>query len=995
MVVRATLPLLTMLALPQTPRSVPTYPFTVRNWTVDQGLPQNTVNAITQTRDGYLWVGTNGGLARFDGVRFTTFGSGTTPGLPDDHIHSLAEDSAGSLWIATERGVSRYAAGTFQALGAADGLPGEFVDCVYETSDHVLLVGTDHGLARWNGRAFAVVPSVPDRQVTSVVEDGAGRLWVDIYAGPVVVIDLRTYRRRADLERMTRSHHIDTAIGPGPAAGTVWFRGSEGAMLYRMEPPVTLIRQVVTHSFTGQVLTTADGALWIWSSRGILRAGVAPADTQWTPDSSAASPHNLAVDRDGDVWAGTDVRGLIRLRLTDARTLGTAQGLATAPVSAVMSDRSGTVWLGGNCGGLYRVVGNRAVRAGTLPGIATACVWALAQDSIGAIWVGTFAGGVYRFAPDGAERQYGTRDGLPNNVVRALSVGRGDTVWMGTERGLAAFTGGHFRAWGRGEGLASLDIRCVDPESDGTVWLGTSQGLVRFADGRFTRWTVADGLGGDIVRAIWRAPDGALWLTTYGGGLTRFRDGRFARLTRAQGLPDDFLSALIPDGEGGMWVSSNHGFFRLRLDELNQVADGRSALVHAAVYDRADGVAQPEANGVSQESGTRGPGGTYWFATIDGVAEIDPGHEAELQPPIARIEGVRIDGRAVRETDTGAITVPPGWHNLEITYTGLSFATPDRIAFRYRLQPGDRDWTEVGIRRVASYSGLAPGTYRFEVSAANRDGIWGPASQVLSISVTPALWQKVWFQTGLVVLAVALAALLVRNRMSTLSRAHAAQEAFSRQLLESQEQERKRIAGELHDGLGQNLLVMKNRLLLGLRSGGAMLDGPAREHLDIVGKAADEALEGVRLMARNLRPYQLDHVGLAQTVTSSAESVAAAAGLDLHVEVDELSGALSRSDEIGVFRVIQEGLNNVVKHSGARQATLLVIRTPRELRIVLTDDGRGFTVTRTREGRPTGGFGLAGIGERVRMLKGTWAIVSAPGRGTQLTVVIPIGDGGR
>jgi signal transduction histidine kinase len=360
------------------------------------------------------------------------------------------------------------------------------------------------------------------------------------------------------------------------------------------------------------------------------------------------------------------------------------------------------------------------------------------------------------------------------------------------------------------------------------------------------------------------------------------------------------------------------------------------------------------------------------------------------RPPAVTVQEVVVDGVA-RQPSAGLV-LGPRRPNVEFRYAGLSLSAPEHVTFRYRLEGFDEDWVEAGVRRVAYYPRLPPGRYRLAVTAANRDGVWNPVGAALDLRVVGPLWRSWWFQLGGVLGLLGLAVAVVQRREAAARRTRAAQEEFARRLIESQEHERKRIAGELHDGLGQELLVVRNRALLALRSEG--LGAAAQEQLRQITDVVTESLESVRSLAHNLTPRQLDHLGLTVALRSMIESVAQTAGIRLDVTVENVDGMLPVESQIALYRVVQEGLSNVVHHAGATAAAVRVGRVGEVLRVTIEDDGRGFRVRRDDRGRLSGGFGLSGIAERARILGGQVEIVSTPRRGTRLELSVPVGWGG-
>ncbi|MGH9823845.1 MAG: ATP-binding protein, partial [Blastocatellia bacterium] len=430
---------------------------------------------------------------------------------------------------------------------------------------------------------------------------------------------------------------------------------------------------------------------------------------------------------------------------------------------------------------------------------------------------------------------------------------------------------------------------------------------------------------------------------------------------------------------------SNHGILHVSRQELNDVADGRATSLTCAAYGVADGMKSAEGNGGSQPAGWRAPDGKLWFATIKGLVAIDPVQSQAMLPPVV-IESVVLDREALPSSPV--VRIPPGRESLEIHYTGLSFSRPDQLRFKYRMIGLDKDWIDAGTRRAAYYSHLPPGSYTFSVMAASSDGVWNPSAAKMSVVVVPPFWRTWWFLCLVIASAAGMLAAVYWRRVEHLKKARTAQEAFSKKLLESQEKERQRIAAELHDGLGQSLLIIKNRAWLASTSlGGAAGSKETKEQLDEITDSASRAIEEVREIAFNLRPYQLHRFGLTRTLQAIFTRFSEPGATIFSAQIDPIDGLFTKEDEISIYRIVQEGINNIVKHSRATQAALTVKRAGREVEFVIRDNGQGFNsaVAASSDSlRP--GFGLTGMAERVRMLGGSHAIQSAPGQGTVITI---------
>jgi signal transduction histidine kinase len=498
------------------------------------------------------------------------------------------------------------------------------------------------------------------------------------------------------------------------------------------------------------------------------------------------------------------------------------------------------------------------------------------------------------------------------------------------------------------------------------------------------------------VRALKQDSDGTLWIGTYDSGLGRFKDGRFTRFTTRDGLFDNGVFQILEDDHGRFWMSCNRGIYRVRKRELNDLADGRIKTVTCLAYTKGDGLPSTECNGGRWPAGVRTRDGRLWFPTMLGVAMIDPSSiDANTQPPPVVLEGMRINNQpapfdvwksALHDPEC-AIRIEPGQDTFEIEYTALSFINSENLRFKYMLVGADHDWVDADTRRTAYYSYVPPGDYTFKVIAANADGVWNEMGASVRITIVPPFWRTWWFTT---LCALAVAGALAgawRYREVRLQRMQMAQQDFARRLIESQETERKRIAAELHDSLGQNLLIVKNRALINAMT---LPDESARTQFDEFSTAVSQSIEEVRSIAHGLRPPHLDQLGLRTALVAMIEKVAASSAITFAHSLDDMDNLFRPDDEILLYRIVQECLNNVLKHSGASAAEVNVIVDENRFTLTVGDNGRGFTPDDRSTGRP--GLGLQGIAERVRILGGVHQVVSSPGHGTTIVVTVELAD---
>ena len=435
-------------------------------------------------------------------------------------------------------------------------------------------------------------------------------------------------------------------------------------------------------------------------------------------------------------------------------------------------------------------------------------------------------------------------------------------------------------------------------------------------NGIITNFLLKDGLISEQIREIYQENDGTFWIGTYGGGILRFRDGKFIPITSRNGLAEDIASRILPDDNGNFWVLGNQGIYMVSRDSLNDFADGKIPRVYCRVFNMQDGMKTIEGSGGNQPAGWKTSDGKLWFPMIIGGAVIDPS-EIELKTPPTYIENIFLNKEIVKTPDK--LKLPPNFNNLEIEYTAISFDKPEQIQFRYKLEGYDTDWQDVGTRRIAYYPYLPPGSYTFKVSSTNGNNIWSTNEADLEIIVSAPFWQSWWFSALLAVLLTMLIVLVYQIRLASLHKKRSQQEDFARQLINAHESERHRIAGELHDGLGQNLLVIKNWTLLLLKQ--IPEDSKHKRYLDEILDASSLSLDETRTIARNLRPHSLNKFGLTETILNMIRQIEDSSGIKFTTEIENIDGLFNSEEELSIFRILQECFNNIIKHSEAKTAS--------------------------------------------------------------------------
>lgn len=785
--------------------------FLITKWTTEQGLPQNTVTSIVQTSDGYIWLGTFGGLARFDGIRFTTFDATTTPNFRTNRVLSLHANPRGGLWVGTDTG-------------------------------EVYLI---------NGNTLVEFESGLDftrKAVWGIEEDGLGNLFVSSTAGiETVALDENGWPVTGSSKILTRGDGYKlfrdrnervwapsqgnillldrsgitpiTSLGYSlPLGGYDLAFSDEGALFVSAwasigEASPSRYREIlaVDNSInrTGSMIAFAEGRVWFQQAHELYEINGFQIISHDLSNYVQQGTRSIFSDSEGNLWLGTETEGLIRLTRRTLGSLATELGRDLTGLFAIAQQPDGTIWftgthLRGMKGDNIRTVS--AVSDKTpFPTIQT-----LAIDPDGNLFAGGRLG-LYRLEGD----RLRPFPALSDRHVQSLFFDKNGVLWIGTETGLVVMSDDKLSFIDEASGLPANSVHFITQTSDGVIWIGTKNGIAKVDNATLEMVRVDENLIGYFVRDILEAADGSMWIGTYGGGLKRIKDGQVSSVSRANGLPNNFISKILVADDGKFWILSNFGIFVVTLDELNRVADGSASILGGAIYSMADGMTSSEASGGHQPAGMKAMDGRLWFPMIDDLVSIDPKKIATVSPRVvienafSRI-GKQPEINVPLSYDTSKqLEIGEGVRNLEIEYAGLSFSNPEALRYVYKLEGLDTDWIDAGNRRTAFYPYLPPGTYHFVVRALSANGVWSETAS-MQVRVAEYFWESRWFASMVFIVVAGLLGLVFWNRLRHLRERQERRAEFARQIIFASEQERRRIATDLHDGLSQNLLLVKN-----------------------------------------------------------------------------------------------------------------------------------------------------------------------------------------
>lgn len=941
-------------------------------WREAEGFAQSRVRAIVQTRDGYMWFGTDGGLVRFNGESFTAFTT-QTGALKDDEVWSLQEDDEGGLWIGTYGGgLTLLKNGRFRTFTTADGLPDDVIRSLAKDHQGNIWMNTAQGLVRDSHGVFTrftQADGLPEARGMAVCWSSSEGLLAGTRNGVYRFVDER-------FEPFPRMPSRDSGVPQHMLCGSdgsVWIGYSDGVIEQR--------RNGVSKTFEGphaggpitRLYQDPHGEVWAVRGKQItkLHNGAFEAVSVEGGAAGLGGIYTLCMDREGGVWLGLQSNGLARLRTRQLSTVSVEDGLPDDRTRAVFEDSRGDLWIG-TVDGLARYHNGRFATWTHVNGSRLGDVRSIAEDSTGDLWISAgkdllwMKGGLLTPVPNWAG----------SFEIEALYKDAKGSMWIGTDgAGLFRYSGGVFRNYRTQDGLGSNQVRAIVSDHSGALWAGTlGKGLSRYSNGKFTGFTSRDGLANDRVVAIHEDEEGALWFATR-RGLSRLKDGTFFNWTSASGLFTDFVYAIVDDGCGNFWFSSAEGIFRVAKRDLRGFAAGTVKKVVSVAYGERDGMKTRAGNVGNQPLALKTAGGQLLFTSMNGLVVVEPDRIVPntFIPPVY-IEKVILNKR--EQPLRQYARLPLGSGDFEIHYAALGYSAPEKMRFRYILEGFDRNWIDAGARRFTYYANLSPGKYRFRVVAGEADGAWNEMGDSFSFYLKPPFYRTPLFAAIAISSAILFVGLLYWLRMRGLRVRYSAVLA-----------ERNRISRDLHDTLAQNLAGIALQLdAVHMHLPDVKSD--LRERLDEACNLTRYSLAEARQAITDLRSDELECPNLAAAVPEIAKRVAAA--LQTRVQVVGAPRKLNPTTEINLLRIFQEALANTVKHADARTVDVELRYAPDSLALRVRDDGCGFDPEHLCPSG-SGHYGLIGMRERAERIGGHLTLNSRQGEGTELLVEVPIG----
>jgi ligand-binding sensor domain-containing protein/signal transduction histidine kinase len=932
---------------------------TFRLWQTQDGLPENTVQSFAQTNDGFLWIGTTGGLVRFDGETFETFDQSNTPAFKESSVLCLLVSRDSSLWIGTEGGgLIRFHNGIFKRYSVPEGLHDAFVRSIFEDREGSLWVGTDGSFYQWTGDQtdrFESNPALARSGIQAISQDRDGRLWL----GGV------------DLNVLDRGQNHQERLNGRPDAlsvksilqtheGTMWVGTSSG--LYR--------RRLNEHIFTRvagieggvrRLMEAADSTLWIGTVDDGMFSMRNGKLSRLTASSSVPTNTILAIfqDRDGNIWIGTQA-GLLQMLRSSVHIIH-LPGKSESDFSTVYLDSEGILWVAARR--LFAIRDGVATPV-SLPELRGANVRNVLRDRAKTLWFGTNGSGLYHLTRQGVVH-YTVENGLVNNFIRVMTQAHDGAIWVGTDSGMSRVAGSSVRNFGMNDGLCYSAVQAIVQTPDGDVWIGTSRGLSHLHNNKFQDDDVTRRLKSDKVWTLNVSPDGGVWIGTRNDGLYGYDHGRLMHFTTAEGLGSNSIYKLLSDNADHLWFSGPGGVSMVNLSDLYAQADNPSKEIFPHFYYISDGKEAVQFYGGMQPGGWVGLRGDVWFPSNHGPVQIVP--DAHLSPlPRLRIKHASVDGK--EDWDGKTVRLAPDSSTLEITYSSILLIPQDGIRYRYKLEGLDKNWTNAFGRRTAYFTNIPAGTYMFHVQGYDTDHPQSHSDASVIVIKRPHFYSTPWFLTCAGVL---LCLLLWSGYGLKVRRA----QAQFRAILE----ERSRLAREIHETILQGCASISSFLEA---SASAEVTSQLREELvDYARNQISATMDEARQAVWNLRQPGDAPADVKRCIKELADRTSKEFGIRVECNFDDSACVIDQPTMHEVTMIAREALYNALVHSSAGMIEIATRCESGQMAFSVRDNGIGFDPSQVSFDNH---YGLTGMQERVKRLGGSFALKTKVGGGTEV-----------
>ncbi|PWT93104.1 MAG: hypothetical protein C5B54_02415 [Acidobacteria bacterium] len=939
--------------------TVPLTQTVLDTWTSENQLPPGRIHKILQTRDGYLWLATDSGLARFDGIKFALFDSQNTSAFAQDAVVEMMLDHEGCLWLGFFKGgLVQYKEGNFTPVPE---LAGQSTVSIFEDKSHRVWIGTDTSLwsyKRGQFESFRDSTGVELHGARDITQTADGILWFwshgDTWELKNNKLSKRTEPPFAAEDTVEHPFYLERS-------GKVWFSTTNQLASLENENVSSFKNNSEFGDRVSSVLVDSHSAVWIGTrNRGLFRYFNGKLEHLTVENGLTLNEiFSLAEDREGSIWIGTNAAGLNRLRDGKVVTFSGIQGMPAKYIQGIFEDSKASLWFATEeKGAVHFENGQFAIQQG----LSGNSIYSIAEDSSGAMWFGTAGWGLDKLER-GKVTVYNKKDGLRGDAVLSLYPGK-EHLLIGSLTGAMEYKDGTLKPLGP---EVPKPVAAIYEASNGDIWIASyGVDLIRLTEGKTITYGTKQGLLDHHVLCFHEDSEGTLWLGTYAGGLYRFKNGILQSYTRKNGLYQNVVYSILEDDHNRLWMGSSNGIFSVSKRELKDFADGKISLIHSTVIGKEDGMKSAECN---NGSAWKTKDGKLWFGTMDGAVMLDPD-----RIPMNSLEPSIVLEQALADDQTITSSLSPGTKKLEFHFASLSLVSASKNQFQYMLEGFDSDWSWPSTTRAAYYSNLPPGNYTFRVRGSNNDGVWNQKGTALKFHIAPYFFQRKSFYAFCLLLILLILYMLYRYRLKQI-----------RSRFQLILEERNRISHEMHDTITQDF----SGIILQLQAAELQSANDPKASLESISRARELASTGLsesRRFITALRPHLLEKNGL---VPALSEFVRTTHSSSIPVKLD-ISGnerPLAQNVEDQLLRISQEAITNALKYSKASSIGVHLNFSNARTTLKISDNGVGFDSKNMPEG--PGGFGIPGMKERAMSIGANCFVESEPGKGTTIIVEVP------
>lgn len=947
--------------------------FKVDKWSDSEGLSNSYIYDIIQTSDGFMWIATDGGLFRFDGVRFKEFTKANTQIFKSNRFKVLHEDRQGVLWIGTlGGGFYSYKDSEFNQINKEDDVNDNIILSATEDSTGHMWFGTDgQGLIEVQENNFLrhnMQTWVPSNNIIGLGTTKAGNLLIGGLRTGLFIRNESPDKYYVSENNFQFDVIFQFTYLP---TGELLFTTNNGIFLFDEGPAghIPMSELPAGSKVVRDALFDSKGRFWVVTEVGTYFSNSFE-NLKWETVKGLPNIMTTTIieDTEHNIWIGSQGLGLFRVSDSPFTNIGLEDGIASETVNAVTVTSNGDIYIGSESG-VDKISGGKVKNFGMVDGLSGNSVNSLITDQYDVVWGGVFSRGIFSLKDDEItmyEPQDLEKEVAIKGIYSVYEVPDGNGLYLGTNRsGIQLWKEETVKQWNHREGLSNSHVHAITIDQNGTIWAATNYAVNKITGDSVKVYGFDQGLKEPLIVSLYSDNDSenSIWLGSHGGGLFRFQNEEFFQFNDENSFPIDAVLQIIEDNYGFFWMTSDHGLFRFNKQELHDFANGKLDFFSYDQYTKNDGLLTNAFTGLVQPTAHKDKHGLLYFATMAGVIKVNPGKIVQNQTsPKVYIDEISVDFEPVFFNEQLALS--PDKQSFEISYTALNFTAPEQLTFKYKLENFDQDWIEAGNRRTAFYTNISPGEYTFKVQAQNSEGVWSETQAILPVTIMAAYYETLWFKIGIILVGVALITGFFQYRLTNIKR-----------ILNM----RMQIANDLHDEIGSNIssVILKSRMLEGKEHSADYYAQGLRDIQSISLKTSQAMREIIWLINPRHDAIEDQVLQLRDISLSMLEGIETEIHSNLDFETIKLNPQVRRN----LLLIYKEVLHNIVKHAAATKVSIYFAKEEKDYILRITDNGKGFELENQMDGKH---YGLISLKERAKAMKGRLVINTAPGKGTEV-----------